>query len=481
MTMLKKVLTIALVSFALLGTSCSNKKPTDPVVPEDDDSKISEGTIVERLEKTNRIKDIKRIAGTSKFENIYSLKFEQYIDHNNHSLGKFTQRVEFGFNGYDLPNVYVTSGYMIEDENYHYSENENEIAFLLGCNYIFVEHRYFGNSLPVTINYNDNSSWQYLTTAQAAADAHEIVRQFKRILDGKWVSSGISKGGMTTEMFAYYYPGDMDLYVPYVAPFCNSYNDMRMLKFVYEEAGNQQYGATNAAKYRNEVLQFQLKLLEYRDVLAPRYYQDSIATGKTFTSYATQDVMFDGAVLEFAIGMWQYYQSFSSMESVFAMSEGDNKVNACYNYFTSICAPGDLAINTNFHPYYVQAYQELGNYGWDFSYIRNAGGNLAITEEQATEDISWKVLLSDEQREMGHKELMNEKINNMLKTTDLQFIILYGSSDPWYSVRPEDVTDRENISIFVNTSYPHTTCISNFSTLKKKDITSKIKKILNVQ
>ena len=484
--MVKKVITLIFVSISNLATGCTKKGVTPSGPEEDEDSKIDGATITERLSKVARVKEFKRIGGNNKFENVYTIKFEQYIDHNNKDLGTFSQKVEFGFNGFDLPNVYVSEGYYMDDGNYSYAAGENEIAFLLGCNYVFVEHRYFGESLPVPINYNDNDSWKYLTTSQAADDAHDIVRQFKRILDGKWVSTGMSKGGMTTEMFAYYHPGDMDLYVPYVAPFCNSFADDRMMKFVYEEAGDLQYGETKAAKIRGEVLEFQMKLLEYRDVLAPRFYEECLDTGYTFTSYATQDIMYDVSILEFGVGFWQYYQPVSKLESCLKMSEETqseitNKQNSCYNFFTSISYPGDLCINSDFHPYYVQAYQELGNYGYDFHYLRDAGANLAITEEEETPDLAWKILLSDYQREMGHKELMYTKINNMLETTDLQFIILYGSSDPWYAVRPDDVENRDNISIYVNTSYPHTTTISNFPKSTRTEIINKIKLALGVE
>ena len=485
--MIKKVLTLMFVTISLLGTGCTKK--VTPIEPEEDEDSKLDGTITERLTKLKRVKEFKRIGGNNKFENVYSVKFEQYIDHNNKDLGTFSQKIEFGFNGFDLPNVYVSEGYNIMyDGNYstELATGQNEIAFLLGCNYIFVEHRYFGDSLPVEINHDDKNTWKYLNTEQAANDAHEIVRQFKRILDGKWVSTGISKGGMTTELFAYYHPGDMDLYVPYVAPFCTSYADMRMMEFIYEEAGDLQYGESKAAKIRNEVLQFQMKVLEYRDVLAPRFYEEAMSTEGDYSSYATQDILFDVSVLEFGVGFWQYYQPVTRLENVLNLkeeteSEITKKQNSCYNLLTSIVGPSDFALNGEFHSYYIQAYQELGNYGYDFHYLRDAGANLAITEEQETDDLCWKLVLYDEERELEQKGLMNPKINNMLETTDLQFILLYGSSDPWHSVRPTDVTGKDNISIYVNTSYPHTTVISNFPKATKNEIINKIKVALDVQ
>ena len=480
---------LLVTSFLLVGCTPSKKEHEEEVVPPTPEvDPHSFKTIKERLNALDAVDSVSYLGTSKKFASVYRVKFKQYIDHNNKNLGTFTQTVELGFNGFDKPNVYVSSGYMISDSNYSYSAGENELAFLLKSNYVFVEHRYFNESLPVDIDYDDPETWKYLTTAQAAADAHEIVTQFKRILDGKWVSTGASKGGMTTELYAYYYPGEMDLYLPYVAPFCKSFADTRFFKFIYEEAGDLQYGETKAEQMRNDILSFQLKMLEWRDTLAPKFYQDGITMGCNYSSYATQDRIYDASVLEFSVGFWQYYQQYSTITSCLKMSESTatqlaNKQNSFYQAFTGIISPADVDMNNEFTPYYIQAYQELGNYGYDFSYIRNAlpeGVTLTVTEQEEA-DLMWKLVMNESQLSIGHKELMEPKISNMLATTNDQFIILYGSSDPWYSVRPEDVTNRENISIYVNTHYPHTTSISNYDQMTKSEILNKIKTILEIE
>ena len=194
-------------SFLLGGCKPSDKKDNNK--PDgntlDETSKITTGTIEERLAKLNRVTNLTPLTAGGQYNKVWRFDFKQYIDHDHKELGYFNQRVEFAYIDIDSPNLYVSEGYMLQVGNYSYYSGENEIAQLFGCNYLFVEHRYFGTSLPVKIDYSKADTWKYLTTAQAAADAHEIVTQFKRILDGKWASSGASKGGMTTEMYAYYY------------------------------------------------------------------------------------------------------------------------------------------------------------------------------------------------------------------------------------------------------------------------------------
>ena len=445
-------------------------------------------TIDDKLASVSRIKSFTKIGSNNgkKFSTVYSILFEQYVDHKDKSKGTFTQRLEFGYNGISSINVFVTEGYYDSGHHYISSNDENELAFLLKCNYLTMEHRYFGKSLPVTIEKNKESSWKYLTTEQAAADAHDVVTEFKKILTGKWVSTGASKSGMTTEMFAYYHPGDVDLYVPYVAPFCNSRSDMRMSKFIYEEAGNLQYGEARAKELRKEVLYFQVKMLEYRDVLAPRFYQDGITEKCTFAPNASVDLIYDVAVIEFAIGWWQYYQTYSRLESCLSMlntkGSGDETKtqNEFYTYFTSVISPSDVSMDSVFEPYYIQAYQELGNYGYDIHYIKDALTDqsvFTITEDKAKTAL-FDLVLSEEQLEFEQKDLMYTNINDMLSSTELQFILIYGSSDPWYAVRPDDVKDKDNVTIVVNTNRPHTANISNLNSVDRVELLNKIKGIL---
>lgn len=75
-----------------------------------------------------------------------------------------------------------------------------------------VEQRFFGKSTPASKN------WTKLDLWQAATDHHRIVQAFKALYGGKWVSTGASKGGMTSVYHRRFYPADVDATVAYVAP-----------------------------------------------------------------------------------------------------------------------------------------------------------------------------------------------------------------------------------------------------------------------
>ncbi len=77
------------------------------------------------------------------------------------------------------------------------------------------------------------------TSKNAADDLHAIITSLKRLLKGKWLAQGSSKGGLTSNLLCYYHPEDLDLTIPYVAPLCNGKYDSRLFDFICDTAGNE--------------------------------------------------------------------------------------------------------------------------------------------------------------------------------------------------------------------------------------------------
>ena len=90
-------------------------------------------------------------------------------------------------------------------------------------------HRFFDQSVP-----EGGIPWENLTIKQAADDQHEIIQAIRQKIypASKWISTGISKGGQTTIFHRYFYPADVDISVPYVAPLNLEYVDPRLDKFL---------------------------------------------------------------------------------------------------------------------------------------------------------------------------------------------------------------------------------------------------------
>ena len=196
-----------------------------------------------------QLKAVKGITVTqvqnSDFKEYYEIMVEQPLDHF-HSNGKvFNQRIFVGINNPAAPIVMETEGYAV-----------NKITkpeFIKDCNEISVEHRYFGKSLP------DSLDWTYLTVKQAAYDCHHIHELFAAVLTGKWLTSGISKGGQMAVAYKMFFPNDADATIAYVTPIKKSLNDIRIVSamdsLAKTESGKRVFAfQKNALKNKAELL-----------------------------------------------------------------------------------------------------------------------------------------------------------------------------------------------------------------------------------
>ena len=150
----------------------------------------------------------------------YYFNYKQDIDHNDPSKGWFKQQCVLTVAGKDRPTVLHTEGYALDhnDINQIDSIGEPTLVSVLDANCLQVEYRYHGWSLPEGYT----NKWNYMTCKQHSDDLHAIVTAIKKsgvVGNGKWLSTGVSKSGMTTAHYAYHYPNEMDAYVPFCAPF----------------------------------------------------------------------------------------------------------------------------------------------------------------------------------------------------------------------------------------------------------------------
>ena len=183
----------------------------------------------QKLKNLPGITDVDTLASTQ-YADKFVMYIDQLLDPEHPEAGSFKQRVIVAHAGYDRPTVLVTEGY---DANYAVNPKyKEELSKLLNANLIFVEYRYFGKSMPQPCN------WDYLTVKNSLADLHHVNTTFKRLYGGKWIATGISKGGQTTMFYRSYYPDDVDVSVPYVAPLNKSLEDGRHEVFLRDKVGN---------------------------------------------------------------------------------------------------------------------------------------------------------------------------------------------------------------------------------------------------
>ena len=152
----------------------------------------------------------------------------------------------------------IMSAYLAQPESVFATSKDAcdaEIAHRYHANFIQIEHRYFQQSAPQ----NCWTNLDDLRAEEAAADFHNLFEALKKVLKGKYVMSGVSKGGITTLLQHRFYPNDMDIFVPYSAPFFRTDRDTTMQRYWYTTGWNEEYrdmfmNVRRAGIYHNETI-----------------------------------------------------------------------------------------------------------------------------------------------------------------------------------------------------------------------------------
>lgn len=296
------------------------------------------------LEQLNDIPGMDLVEQDSQFEGYrwFVGTFEQPADHNDPNGLKFPQQIYILHKDTSRPMVLNSTGYALWGEDY-----PSEPTLIADANQISVEHRFFPPSRP------EPADWQLLTIEQAAADHHSLVEALKPIYDKKWVSTGASKGGMTSMYHRRFYELDVDGTIPYVAPLSYGTNDPRYIDFL-DDVGT--------PECRDALIAFQIEVLSRRATMIPLVEQ----TGANF-GYWDEDAALDFAVGNVRFGLWQYADP-SACDSVPPTTASDDELFGFLESVSAVEGSDDYYLDF-FEPYYFQAALQLGAPGSDESYL----------------------------------------------------------------------------------------------------------------
>ncbi|MCU4164281.1 S28 family serine protease [Carboxylicivirga caseinilyticus] len=382
-------------------------------------------------------------ADTSAFNEAYLIKFKQPVDHNDPGQGTFTQRVWLSHYNADAPTVIVTEGYSAS-RNY-----TTELAKMLKTNQIIVEHRYFDQSKPET------TDWQYLNIEQAAKDHHRIIEFFKEFYTGKWISTGISKGGQTSIYHRSYFPEDVDISVPYVAPINLGREEDRLFKF-FDKVGTDED--------RQKIKDFQLAVLNHRDEMMAKF--KNFATDRGFTYRMGMEKAFDLVVLEYPFSFWQWHGNTNEIPVEL------NDVDVLFKHlaqYSDFSYPADQ-IWEGIKPFFYQAYTELGYYG----YIT---GDLKPLLKGFDQDTISSCLFAPDGENLEFDSDAMPEVMERLKRSNPEILAIVGGTDPWGAT--SIITDSlSNTVKIVNASGNHRTRINNLNEEQKSQAINQLKQWL---
>lgn len=395
------------------------------------------------------VSDVKQLeAGkNTEFSEKYVIKVQQNVDGDTSEKGTFGQRVVIGFVGYDKPTVLVTEGYYADYAfNPNYTE---ELCQLFKANLVFCEYRYFGESTPVPTN------WDYMTVDNSLRDYHHVRQLFGNIFTGKWVSTGISKGGQTTMFYRATYPNDVDVSVSYVAPLNKSIEDGRHEKFLAKKVGTKEE--------RQAILNAQQEFMKRKEVCMPMFREYNKT--HNYNYYISDEDIYDYTVLEYPFALWQWGTSVSTIPS----ADADNET--WFKHLMDIAGPDYFAYPNKYVPFDVQAARELGYYGYDLKPIKK------WASVKKTKGYLKKIMLPDSLRNIEFDATLYKRTVKYLKENDPKHIFIYGEIDPWSASGVctwLDCKKKENMRVYVQPRGSHTARILNMPDDMKKEIIGRL-------
>lgn len=386
-------------------------------------------------------------AATTTFKEKYVMKMEQQVDWKTKAHGTFGERIIVGLKGEDKPTVLVTEGYFAD---YGLRDGyEEELSQMFDANVVLCEYRYFAESTPQPTN------WDYMTVDNSLADYHHVRQALGQIFKGKWISTGISKGGQTTMFYRATYPDDVDVSVSYVAPLNRAVEDGRHEKFLEKQVG------TKAE--RKAIKAAMQEMMKRKESILPMF--SNYCKEKGYKFYISERDIYDYCVLEYPFALWQWGTPIDVIPAASATDE------VWFSHLMQIASPDYFAYPNKYMPFDVQASRELGYYGYSLKAIKK------WTSLKSTKGYLKQLLLPEELRGYDFDASLYDRTVKYLKENDPKHIFIYGEIDPWSASGVctwLDCSKKKNMRVYVQPRGSHLSRIGNMPDNIRKEITDRL-------
>jgi hypothetical protein len=294
--------------------------------------------------------------------------------------------------------------------------------------------------------------WKYLTCWQAATDHHAIVQLFKKLYPGKWISTGHSKDGQTAMMFKAFYPDDIDVCIPYVAPLNTAKIDPRIFTFL-ENVGTKEE--------RDKVKAFQIAFFERKSQLMPLMKEWADKSKWTFPMGLER--AYDLSVLEFPFAMWQYGRpkpgDLPGMDGTAEQLISAMKATNALFFFS------DSGLKA-FLPHYYQAMTEMGYYGYDVKPF-----SKYLPDKQP---ITWDFSLTPYGLDTTFNPKTLQFMHDFVQNKGDHILYVYGGLDTWTATGVTKITGPADAMVAVLENGHHGATIRAFPEEERNRIYAKL-------
>lgn len=333
----------------------------------------------------------------------FVMTYEQPVDHENPAGAKFQQRLTLLHKDYASPVVVQNSGYNVSTRG-----TRSQVTQIIEGNQLSMEHRFFLPSRP------SPADWSKLNIAQAAADQHRITQALKARIyhDNKFLTTGASKGGMTSLFHRRFYPDDVDATVAYVAPIdypADAMPSPTNRYFVFLE----NVGTDPACRQKLKTFQ--------NTVLARRTAMKALMANEATYNVLGADRALEFMVEELPFIFWQYGTQ-ARCAAIPANTASDATVFDFMNQTVGVASYGDDDLAA-FLPYYHQSASQLGYPLSDESYLVGLMYPLQDTAQAYIPD-GIPVPAYDNGVAMTD-------VQSWISTSGTRIMLIYGQNDPW--------------------------------------------------
>lgn len=397
-------------------------------------------TIEGNIRELTNIKSIKKIEAIGEFKDCYELLIEQPINHDDPDQGSFLQKIYLSHKDINKPMVLVINGYISFDNIV------NEWSEILDANQIYVEHRYFGKSKPEKI------VWETLNLKNACSDLHKIRLSFKSIYQNKWISTGISKGGLTAVTYKYFFPNDISATIALSTSVKTSNCDTTF--FTYIDSLSKKNGCFEELKDFQKILLKNRK--ELISIMINHFEINQIEYHDTYI-----DKIFDCAVMEIPFSIWQNNSGCEIIKNL-NIDTPDEMFNsmriALKDWFMTKRVFDDM------EAFHYQAMTELGYYCYPTSFFKD----LLNEQNEILTFISHS----------NHVHYSNELMLNLrtwLTNHGNNIIYITGKNDPYSIYRIQPNKNLDVLSIELENRNHNQVYFKNLDINQRKVILRKIK------
>ena len=383
-------------------------------------------TFQQKIEKLFPNAEITKMELTDHFTKAYQIVLDQPLDHKNLAAGTFKHYMYLSHVDESKPTVFITEGYNATPRTY-------ELSKIFKGNQVQVEYRFYGKSRPDTI------PWQYLKNDLAIEDYHKIITKLKRLYSGKWISTGISKGGETVLIHKSKYPWDVDVAVPYVAPLIDTQEDIRTENHINTIGTNE---------CRAKIIEFQRAVLKNRDALLIEISKYANENEMSFTELSTEEAL-EYAVLEFPFSFWQWGGSCDEIPDKTSSSK------LMFEYINKIVGISFYNDKTYFDllPSYYQHITELGYYGFDTTHVKDL---LQVVHNPTN------LRFAPRNMDLTYNPNYIKEVRDFVENKGKKILYIYGEYDTWGACAPTPKPHVDALKMVLKKG-SHKTRIKDFS------------------